>query len=122
MRAFFSFGVTGASLVVSVSTASAVAAPPLRLIPIITAPSKSAGSGGRRGSSRLDVGQVPPLDAGVEHRHRHHEDGAEVVEPGAGPAEHPGADDALGQTDEEAAAEGDPERLQATEDRAGQRP
>src|SRR3954451_25073681 len=94
---------------------STTAAPPLRLVPIITAPSRV------RRRSCLDVGQVPPLDTGVEHGDGDHGDGAQVLEPGP-EVDDPAAEDALGEADQDAADEGDPERLEAAEDGAGQSP
>src|SRR5688500_13553105 len=118
-RAFFFAVSAGVSSATAGLSASATAAPPLRRVPIMTAPSGCADGGG---GSCLDVGQVPPLDAGVEHRHRHHQDGAEVLESRSRPAGDAGTDDALGQADEEAAPEGDAERLEPAEDRAGEGP
>src|SRR5882724_3372447 len=119
-RAFVAgFGVSSTAAWPSVS---ATAAPPLRRVPIITAPSRYAASGVARGrpvklpskrrGSRLDVGQVPPFDTGVEHRHGHHGDGAEVFEPRA-EVDDAAAEDALGQADQDAAEEGDTERFEA---------
>src|SRR5258706_6451579 len=99
------FALAGVSSTAAWPPPSATAAPPLRRVPIIKAPSRYAAGmplgrlvklpNARRGSC-LDVGQVPPLDAGVEHRHRHHGDGAEVLEPGA-EVDDAAAEDALGQ-------------------------
>src|SRR5437588_2384550 len=101
------FGFAGASPAAAWPSPSATAVPPLRLVPIITAPSRYA-AGARRWGSRLDVGQVPPLDAGVEHRHGDDRDGAEVLEPGA-EVDDAAAEDALGEADQDAAHEGDAE-------------
>src|SRR5438309_4877639 len=116
------FALAGVSSTAAWPPPSATAAPPLRRVPIITAPSRYAASGVARGrlvklpnarrGSCLDVGQVPPLDAGIEHRHRHHGDGAEVLEPGA-EVDDAAAEDALRQAHQDAADEGDAERLEA---------